>query len=165
MKAKFDLGDIQVTTVESSSGIFISQTNIVNGWRSQTKLNSGLGEVDGDQNKLKNFISIVSDEDNVDSPMVNNSVWIENNIKTTDSDININFNEIKVDLLNTNATISIGESTQSGWASQTKSNLGNGHFVGDNVLADSLNIIKDDDVVDAPVEQRLINFSPTEEIG
>lgn len=163
MRAKFDLGDIQVTSIESSSGIFVSQSNYVNGWRSQRKTNSGFGEV-GDQNKLKNIISIVSDDDKVDSPMINNSVWVENNIKK-DSDLDINFNEIKVDALNTNATISIGESTQSGWASQTKSNLGNGHFLGNNVIADSQNIVKDDDIVDAPVQQRLINFSPTEEIG
>lgn len=164
MRVQFDLGDIQVTSIESSSGIFISQSNIMNGWRSQIKLNSGLGEV-GNQNKLENFISIVSDDDNVDTPMVNNSMWIENNIKTSDSDININFNEIKVDLLDTNSTISIGESTQSGWASQIKGNLGNGQFIGDNVLADSLNVIKDDDIIDAPVQQRLINFSPTTETG
>ncbi|HHW37019.1 MAG TPA: hypothetical protein GXX18_07260 [Bacillales bacterium] len=164
MRAQFDLGDIQVTTIESSSGIFISQTNIVNGWRSQIKLNSGLGKV-GNQNKFEKMISIVSDDDNVDSPMVNNSMWIENNIKNSESNIDINFNEIKVDLLDTNATISIGENTQSGWASQIKGNLGNGQFIGDNVLADSLNVVKDDDIVDAPVQQRLINFSPNTEIG
>ncbi len=158
MKAKFDLGDIQVGSVKATSGIFISQTNIVYGWRSQIKINSGLGEV-GNQNKLENIVSIVSDEDNIDSPMINNSLWIENNVKTSDSDIDINFNEIKVDSLNTNATISIGESTQSGWATQKKSNLGNGHFIGDNILADSLNVVKDDDIVDAPVQQRLVNLS------
>lgn len=165
MKAKIELGDIQVTTIEASSGIFISQTNIVNGWRSQAKLNSGLGELGGNQNKLENIVTIISDDDNVDAPMVNNSMWIENNIKNAESDIDINFNEIKVDLLDTNATISIGENTQTGWASQIKSNLGNGQFIGDTVLSDSINIVKDDDIVDTPVAQRLINFSSTEEIG
>jgi hypothetical protein len=158
MRAKFDLGDIQVNSIKSSSGIFISQTNIVNGWRSQIKINSGLGEV-GDQNKLGHIISIVSDDDNVDSPMINNSVWIENNVKNSENDIDINLNEIKVESLNTNATISIGESTQSGWASQTKSNLGNGHFLGDNLITDSINVVKDDDIVDSPVQQRLVNLS------
>lgn len=158
MRAKFELGDIQVNSIESSSGIFISQTNIVNGWRSQSKSNSGLGKV-GDQNKLENIISIVSDDDNIDSPMINNSVMIENNVKNAEGDIDINLNEIKVESLNTNATISIGESTQSGWASQTKSNLGNGHFLGDNLITDSINVVKDDDIVDSPVQQRLVNLS------
>lgn len=159
MRAKFDLRDIQVGSIETTSGIFISQTNIMNGWRAQIKLNSGFGEFVGNQNKFEKIISIVSDDDNIDSPMVNNSMWIENNIKNADSDTNIDFNEIKVDLLNTNATISIGESTQSGWASQLKSNLGNGNFLGNNILADSLNVVKDDDIVDSPVQQRLINLT------
>lgn len=161
MKAKIELGNIQVTSVDTSSGIFISQLNFANGWRSQIKSNSGFGEI-GDHNHLENCISTVSDDDIIDSPMEDNSVFVEKNIVASESETTIQFKGIEVESLNQNASISIGENRQSGWASASKENEGNGEFQGETLFTNNQTIVRDNDVIDAPVIDKHITINSPE---
>lgn len=160
MKAKIVLGDIHVSSIDSASGIFISQINKPSGWRSQTKINGGFGDI-GDHNHFENCISIVSDDDVIDSPMEDNSVVVDHD-HSSGGDTDIHYNDIKVNTIDQNSTISIGESSQSGWAARSKNNYGNGKFVGDTTLPNNRSIVKDDDIVDAPVSDHHITSYRTE---
>lgn len=150
MRAKIALGDIHVKNIETTSGIFVSRNNFVNGWRSQIKSNYGFG-VAGDQSSIENCVFIVSDDDIIDSPVIDNSILIEKNVSATDSDTLIHFNKVKVESLNGNATVTIGDSKQSGWSSRSKINSGNGRFVGENIIANNKIMIDDEDAFDTPV--------------
>lgn len=161
LKAKIELGNIQVTSMDTSSGIFISQLNFANGWRSQIKSNSGFGEI-GDHNHLENCIFAVSDDDIIDSPMEDNSVSMEMNIDTGESESSIQFKGIEVDSLNQNASISIGENRQSGWASASKENEGNGDFLGETLFVNNQTLVRDNDFIDAPVIDKHITISRPE---
>lgn len=159
MRANIELGNIQVRNIDTSSGIFIAQTNIANGWRSQTKLNYGFGEI-GDETTFENCLSIVSDNDVIDSPMEDNSIMIDKNVSHSNSNTDIFFEGIDVESINTNATVSIGESMQNGWGTQMKNNYGNGEFYGDTITSNNKVLIKDDDLIDAPVNDHHIVNSP-----
>lgn len=65
--------------------------------------------------------------------------------------ISINFVSIVINSQNTNATVSIGENTQSGWNSHQKSNYGNGMYFGNTASPNNIINILDNDVVDMPV--------------
>lgn len=157
MRTNIQLGNIHVNTIQSTSGIFISQTNFANGWKSQSKSNSGFGDIAGDNSKLENCIFIVSDDDVIDSSTEDNSVLIEKNVNPANNDTMIQFNGIEVELQSTNSTISIGDSIQTGWTSKNKSNEGNGLFSGENTIAHNKILINDRDIVDAPINDRPIN--------
>ncbi|MFD1737317.1 hypothetical protein ACFSCX_12205 [Bacillus salitolerans] len=157
MKAHIQFGDINVKNIDTSSGIFISQLNIANGWSSQLKNNLGLGRI-GDQAEVKNTFSFVSDDDIIDSPMEDNSVLVNKSVSSqTESDIA--FAGIKATAVNTNATISVGENNQPGWSSKEKENIGNSIFVGESIAPQNNGIIYDDDLVDAPVHNRKVTIN------
>ncbi|HHY74780.1 MAG TPA: hypothetical protein GX497_16450 [Bacillus bacterium] len=157
MKAKIEVGDLHVQAITTTSGIFISQINYANGWRTQTKSNSGFGSIVGDSDTIENCIFIVSDDDIIDSAMEDNSMLISNNKKPENSDTIIHFNGIEVELQSTNAAISIGDNSQSGWVTRSKSNEGNGRFSGDTALLHNKVFIEDKDIVDAPIYDRHLN--------
>jgi hypothetical protein len=73
--------------------------------------------------------------------------------------VNIIYNAINVNSLNTNSTVSIGQNAQTNWDSHNKNNYGNGSHSGIvNVLAPS-NIIFDNDILDTPINDP--DFVPT----
>ncbi|UJF32862.1 spore germination protein [Paenibacillus hexagrammi] len=153
MEVTINFDQIQVKSMDSSSGIFVGQINHAYGWNSQSKSNMGFGKI-GDHNVMANIESVVYDDDHVDAPMINKSVLTENKEESGAHHSEIKFAAIEVGTMDTNATVSVGESSQAGWSSQAKSNYGNGTFVGDSVLTHNKSIIKDDDVVDSPVNDQ-----------
>lgn len=65
--------------------------------------------------------------------------------------VNITFGSINVNAQETNATISIGESSQSGWSAHSKFNFGTGMLFGINNSWNIINNILDNDAVDSPI--------------
>lgn len=65
--------------------------------------------------------------------------------------VNITFGAINVNAQDTNATISIGETLQSGWSAHSKYNFGTGMLFGVNNSANIVNTILDNDAIDAPI--------------
>lgn len=59
------------------------------------------------------------------------------------------FNSINVNALNINASISVGQNTQTNWDSHQKRNIGNGLFFGINYSLNTFNYIFDPDGFDA----------------
>ncbi|NSL50924.1 spore germination protein [Calidifontibacillus erzurumensis] len=151
MKVKLEIGPIQVESIESASGIFISQMNIVKGWHSQEKNNYGFGDF-GDQNVIENCISIVSDDDFIDAPMNDNSIIIEKKLKPQNTNTDISLGDIQVETMDTNSSITIGDSLQTGWRSQSKINSGIGDFIGDNLTKNNRIFLYDNDIIDSPVK-------------
>jgi hypothetical protein len=73
--------------------------------------------------------------------------------------VTINFISINVNTLDTDATISIGENNQAGWDAHSKNTFGNGMFFGNNLSYNNLNVIPDNDVIDAPINDQ--DFKPS----
>ncbi|MFD1737318.1 hypothetical protein ACFSCX_12210 [Bacillus salitolerans] len=73
--------------------------------------------------------------------------------------ISINFVSIIVNSQNQNTTISVGENSQPGWDTQTKSNNGNGQYYGNSLSPFNVANINDNDVVDMPVSDN--DFTPS----
>ncbi|NSL50923.1 hypothetical protein [Calidifontibacillus erzurumensis] len=65
--------------------------------------------------------------------------------------ISINFVSIIINSQDTNATVSMGEVTQSGWNSHQKQNLGNGIYYGNTASPNNVINILDNDFIDMPV--------------
>ncbi|MDC3413713.1 hypothetical protein NC797_13780 [Aquibacillus sp. 3ASR75-11] len=61
------------------------------------------------------------------------------------------FGSINVNAQDTNATVSIGQNTQSGWNAHSKNNFGYGMLFGWNVATNSLNYVFDPDVTDTAI--------------
>lgn len=61
------------------------------------------------------------------------------------------FNAIIVNGQETNGTVSIGENQQDGWSAHAKQNIGIGMLFGLNNTLNILNIINDNDIIDAPI--------------
>ncbi|WEG13634.1 hypothetical protein PU629_04505 [Pullulanibacillus sp. KACC 23026] len=57
---------IDIKVLEKSSGIFNSQLNTQNGWKSLKKENQGWGEINGKEITLKQLLDAVDDQDTVD---------------------------------------------------------------------------------------------------
>jgi hypothetical protein len=142
---------IQVQSIDTSSGIFVAHTNHAHGWSSQSKINMGFGTV-GDSNVLETSTSVVYDDDWIDSPMIDKSVRLQNKQEPGPNQTSIVFNKIDVDTMNTNTTVSVGESSQQGWSSKSKNNYGNGTFIGRTLLPNNKTMVKDDDYIDSPIK-------------
>lgn len=62
------------------------------------------------------------------------------------------FNNILVNIINTNAGIFVGTNSQSNWRSGNSSKAGFGSVLGaGNVISRAVNIFNDNDVVDTPI--------------
>ncbi|MEW9699904.1 spore germination protein [Paenibacillus sp. SI8] len=68
------------------------------------------------------------------------------------------FNMINVNSINTNASIGIGENAQSSWDSHSKNNYGTGQFIGNTISSNIVNLICDNDFIDAPINDQ--DFKP-----
>lgn len=142
---------IKVTSIESSSGIFVGTTNRANGWSSQSKRNYGFGRA-GDGNTIESRLNLVYDNDFIDSPMDDRQITIDNSKKEPGNNTSIHFNSINVQQLDENCTVSIGESAQNGWSTKDKNNYGNGDFYGKTILPNNRSIIYDNDIMDSPIK-------------
>ncbi|WNR43748.1 spore germination protein [Paenibacillus roseipurpureus] len=68
------------------------------------------------------------------------------------------FNMININNQNTNATVGIGENAQSSWDSHSKNNYGTGEFIGNSISCNIVNLIFDNDFIDAPINDQ--DFKP-----
>lgn len=60
-------GSINVNAIDTNSGIFTGN-NMQSNWRTQTKTNSGFGNIRGKHNVVAYPLNIVIDPDTVDNP-------------------------------------------------------------------------------------------------
>lgn len=68
--------------------------------------------------------------------------------------ISIQFNNINLSSVSSNAGVFSGENNQSNWTLNLKANTGLGHIIGENNLAkNNINIVHDDDFIDADFSQ------------
>ncbi|WP_058303357.1 hypothetical protein [Gorillibacterium timonense] len=65
---RIELGNINVNRIDSASGIFVG-TNAQWGWSSHGKSISGFGSVTGMLNRLSANVSVVYDNDLIDTPI------------------------------------------------------------------------------------------------
>jgi len=78
-----ELGNINVNRIDSSSGIFVG-TNAQWGWSSHAKNVSGFGAVTGMLNRLSANVSVVYDNDLIDTPIDDRDVFIASPYAETD---------------------------------------------------------------------------------
>ena len=138
-----------VNAVETNSGIFVGVNNAI-GWSSHGKSNSGFGSASNCQ--ISNSINVVNDQDVIDAPIEDRKQIIMHLPQETAANSNVNFESINANALVRNSTISVGETSQTGWTAHHKTNYGNGKSYGLNVLKRLANCIDDKDYVDSPIE-------------
>jgi len=153
---------IKVKSIDSSSGIFVSSNNYANNWTSQSKSNYGFGKV-GENNVLTRCYTVVHDDDFIDSPMRDESTTVDIK-KSIAQKTDIDFKEIKIDELDSNAAISIGETAQQSWKSSSKNNFGNGKFVGRTNIPQNQSNINDSDIIDSPVKNQHLTQTSLEDV-
>lgn len=162
----FILNKINVNTITNNSAIFVGFNNAL-GWRTQLKQNYGFG-TGGNSNIIGNTF-VVIDNDVVDAPVDNriqdpsrSMIELDAPSSPEEQEIPITlikFDKITVNTLNRNSTIAIGENMQTHWETFNKQNYGIGFFSGENVVGKNLNIIQDEDFIDAPITEQSVNNS------
>jgi len=144
--------NITIQAIGDSSGIFIGKNNAM-GWSAHSKSNQGLGSSNG--NVVQNVI-LVYDNDLVDSPVdacnmiLDNDTYCLSEVKET---AHITFEEINVNSLTNNATVSVGNNKQNRWSAYNKANTG----INDGrITSNNINTINDADIIDSPaIDQNL----------
>ena len=125
------------------------------GWSSHSKSNSGLG-TSGDG--CRNNLNIVYDNDIIDTPVESRDIFLNTGGASDDGTgpLEIKFDKIDVNALDTQSLIAVGHNSQSAWDSHSKDNLGLGTLYGQPSLTKNTNTIHDDDIIDAPMISRNI---------
>jgi hypothetical protein len=141
---------LSINSISVNSGVFISSYNNANGWSSHRKINNGFGDVGN--SSIYGCVSVVYDNDVIDSPIQDSDHFTFTNPPTDPLNTAICFNEINANSLSSNATISVGNMQQPGWSAHGKNNAGVGGSTG--ILASKHNssAIFDNDYIDAPIK-------------
>jgi hypothetical protein len=151
MKLSILFNKVNVNTIDTASGIFFG-TNCANGWSSHSKNNYGFGTA-SDNSYIDKNINVIYDNDMIDSPIDDRDTIVSNK-QSGHGDHKIDFNEINVNALDTNATISVGDNSQNGWDTHSKNNFGQGTFYGNNLAPNNKNFISDNDLIDTPINDQ-----------
>lgn len=146
VKSEFKIGDLNIQSIEGTSGLFIGQT-VANNWQSKSKTNQAFGSIT--QALGKGLIGIIQDNDQFDMINHDNKATLIsrsgfNNFK----DVVIRVNGVNLNVMETNAAISIGENQQNQWETKGKHNFGTGRMIGKNGLKQIVNTIDDRDGFD-----------------
>ncbi|MBM7643862.1 hypothetical protein JOD45_000053 [Scopulibacillus daqui] len=150
---------LTVNHIDNNSGIFIGN-NQANGWHYTDKSNHGFGYMSNGSNK--ETVQIIFDNDHIDMPVVekqynyfqkeNDEAEELNDDNMIISEQNIAFNEINVNSLHDNATVTMGNNRQNAWHAYHKENAGLGTMT-NNHTDYTINQIIDNDFIDAPIDQ------------
>lgn len=145
---------LMVNSIDAASAIFFGGTNVANGWSSHSKSNNGFGQ---SSQSHHTSLSVIYDQDVIDAPIDDRDHFIIANEKNRATSSQISLEDIQVNALEANSSISIGEVSQEGWSSHFKTNSGQGSHKGVNISEGGQSTIVDNDVVDAPIKSnRLI---------
>jgi len=146
------LNSLSVDTLDTTCGVFIG-VNRATGWSSHAKTNSGLG-TSGPH--CRNNINIVYDNDFVDTPAESRDMFLHTANGTGDGTVplEIKFDKIDVNALDTQSIIAVGNNSQSAWDSHSKDNQGLGTLYGRPSLSKNTNTIHDNDIIDAPINDQ-----------
>lgn len=145
-KSEFKIGDLNIQSIEGTSGLFIGQT-MANNWHSKSKTNQAFGSVS--QVMGKGLVGVIQDNDQFD--MINNekkATLVSKSGFNNYKDVAIRVNGVHLNAMATNAAISIGENQQNEWETKSKHNFGTGRLIGKNALKQILNTIDDRDAFD-----------------
>ncbi|MCQ6280774.1 hypothetical protein [Bacillus sp. EB600] len=139
------LNGINVTSIDTSSGIFVGINN-VNNWSSHYKSNHGFGSVTN--STVSDNFGLVIDNDVIDTPIESRAVTYMDGTQQVN---NIDVKEINVNSLHTNAAVSIGDNLSNGWSAHGKRNEGMGRSVGTTMVKSNTNIVIDNDLIDSQI--------------
>ncbi|MFC7391756.1 spore germination protein [Scopulibacillus cellulosilyticus] len=152
---------LSINNIDSNSGIFIGN-NHANGWSYSHKSNNGFGTISG---QVKDAIQIIFDNDHVDMPVNERQYYFheepddepntEDNNYSIFSEQNIAFDEVNVNSLSSNATVTMGNNRQNEWHAYSKTNSGLGRLVGENHAYQTSTKIIDNDFIDAPIQHKV----------
>ncbi|WP_078597585.1 hypothetical protein [Evansella clarkii] len=150
MQVEVKFENFNVTSVTDGSGIF-SGNNTANGWSSFSKTNNGFGSASsalivGNTNK-------VTDNDFIDCPIDDRDIFISAKAPG-DGTTRVDFEALNVTAITNGSAISVGENNQDAWSAHGKRNNGNGVVTGSNALANSFNIVEDNDIIDSPINDQ-----------
>ncbi|GMA65308.1 hypothetical protein NZD89_07660 [Alicyclobacillus fastidiosus] len=144
---------VNVGTITSNSGVYISEQNLVCGISSHSKSNNGLGSI-GSSNLLRGNISLVYDSDFIDTPIDDRDVKIyqENQTSSTAETTQVGFDSINVATMAQNSGIFVGDVKITGLDAHSKQNNATGTTYGHrNVDMQNLNYVYDSDAIDTPI--------------
>lgn len=150
---------IHTNVITSSSGIFVGNNQALY-WRSLSKNNLGVGS--GSDNRIERCTNIIFDNDVIDSPMTENTTFTDEQKPSEINQVQIQFETINTNSINSTSSISLGENDQRAWSGHTKFNNGSGSFYGNTMASDNQNYIVDDDMIDSPITVTK-SFQPKEQ--
>jgi hypothetical protein len=148
IRNRISINKIDVTNIDTASGIFVG-TNYSNNWSSHRKNNYGFGSV-SNSNIYQNS-SYVVDNDIVDTPINQNTVNVIERGKNINNN-KVEVLEIKINVIDTNSALSLGENELNGWSSHGKRNGGQGRFIGEFQNTQNSGVIFDQDIIDTPID-------------
>jgi hypothetical protein len=80
----------------------------------------------------------------------------------SDSHLIVQFEQIVVNVMATNAGVFVGTNSQYGWSSHNKTNVSLSGVSGDkNRVYSNINVIYDNDLIDTPIDDRDVMLSAT----
>jgi hypothetical protein len=137
---------IHVHLIENTSGLFIGAVQ-ANGWKSKSKTNQVFGHFHSA--KAQGLIGVVQDNDQLDMINLDNTLTLNhhNGLKV-DKEVKIQVGGVHVNAMQTNASLSIGNSQINQWDSKGKNNFGTGKLVGKSEIKSIINNIDDRDSID-----------------
>lgn len=143
------LKSLKIDTIDTTSGVFIG-INRVTSWTSYSKTNSGFG-TSGPHSH--DNINTVYDNDFIDAPAESRDLFLQTEGCTNNDGVplEIKFDKIDVNALDTQSIIAVGNNSQSAWDSHSKENYGLGTLYGRPGISKNTNTINDNDVIDAPI--------------
>ncbi|MDA8333602.1 MAG: hypothetical protein M0Z41_01200 [Peptococcaceae bacterium] len=144
------LNSLSIDTLDTTCGVFIGVNRAV-GWSSHSKSNSGLG-TSGDN--CQNNLNIVYDNDIIDTPMEKSDMFLNTEGSADTGSLDIKFDNIDVNVLDTQSLIAVGNNSQSAWDSHSKSNGGLGYLYGTASVASNVNTVQDNDIIDTPINDQ-----------
>lgn len=155
MKTRVMVNQISVNSIDTASGIFVG-TNYANNWSSHRKSNYGFGSLSHSQ--ASNNYSQVIDNDLVDTPINSQSYLLMDQQMSGNNNNQLDIGEININVLDSNAALTIGDNSLNGWSSHSKRNAGQGKLIGAINNTDNKNSVTDSDLVDTTISNSNIGI-------
>lgn len=154
------MGNINVQNMQRQSGIFIGEQNHATGWSTHGKENSVIGRISGQSNLLFQNISILDDQDFIDTPIDDRDINISVENPSQEDHASFTLGAVNVNSMQQNSSVFVGKSHVTGMDANEKANHSQGSVMGNlNQFLNNVNINNDQDLIDGVMEDQDIKIT------
>lgn len=145
-------GDINVRTMQKQSGIYLGEKNTNIGLSAHSKVNGVFSGIGGQSNIFLRNLSILNDQDIIDSPINDNDINIHTKNQDEETHNNILLRAINVSAMTQNSSVFVGDGTVTGMDANEKANHAMGGAFGNaNLKYQNINLNNDQDLIDGNI--------------